>query len=291
MISEFEYLAPKTLQEALEALDEHADDCKIICGGQSLLVLMRQGLIAPAFVIDIKGVSELDYIKYDASDGMKIGAITTHRTIEKSAEIQKYYPVLSTMERKLASIQTRNRGSIGGNICHGDPAGDPAPVLMSLGASLKLSSVNGDRIVNIDEFYTDYFETILEHNEILTEIQIPAPAPYTGYAYSKFNIIQSDMATVGAGVAITLDGPDGVCKDVKIALGAMAPTAKRATKAEAVLLGKKPTEALFAEAGEVAATETEPISDIAASAEYRTEVCKVWVKRMAAEAYGKASKA
>lgn len=290
MIQPFEYFAPKTLKEALSLLEEHADDCKIICGGQSLLVLMRQGLVAPSTVIDIKGLSELDYIKYDDNEGMKIGATTTHRAIEKSETIKKYFPVLSKMENRLASIQTRNRGSIGGNICHGDPAGDPAPVLIALGASLKLSSIHGDRIVKVDEFYTDYFETIMEHNELLTEIQIPPTAPFTGSAYSKFNIISSDMATISAAVSITLDGNGGACKDVRVALGALAPTAKRSPKAEDVLRGNNITDALLAQAGEMAATETEPLSDIHASADYRRELCKIWVKRMAAEAYANAGK-
>ena len=290
MIKEFEYLAPKKLKDALKMLDEHADDCKIVCGGQSILVMMRQGLVTPAYVIDIKGLSELDYIKND-KEGMKIGAITTHRAVEKSAAIIKTYPALAQMEHRLASIQTRNRGSLGGNICHGEPAGDPPPVLMALGASLKISSVKGDRIVKVDDFYKDYFETVLEHNEILTEIQIPAPAPYSGAAYSKFNIILNDLATVGVGVGMTLSGKDGVCKDVIIALGAFAPTARRAVKAEAVLRGNKITDKLLVKAGEVASEEGDPISDINASAEYRKEICKIMVKRMAAEAYARANKA
>jgi len=195
------------------------------------------------------------------------------------------------MEMRLASIQTRNRGSIAGNVCHGDPAGDPAPVFIALGASLKLSSAKGDRIVKIDEFYTDYFETVLQHNELLTEIQVPPVPAFTGTAYSKFNIIQCDMATVGVAATVTLSGKDGVCKDVKIGMGAVAPTAKRALKAEDVLRGKKITDKLLNEAGEAAATETEPISDIHASADYRNEVLKIMVRRMVAEALSQANKA
>lgn len=162
MIHPFEYFAPKKLKNALKLIEEHAEDYKIICGGQSLLILMRQGLLAPAVLIDIKGISELDYIKNDARTGMKIGTITTHRAIEKSEVIKKTFPALAIMEKRLASVQTRNRGSIGGNVCHGDPAGDPAPVLMAMGASLKLATANGERTVKINEFYKDYFETVLE---------------------------------------------------------------------------------------------------------------------------------
>jgi aerobic carbon-monoxide dehydrogenase medium subunit len=291
MIHPFEYLAPKKLKDALKLIDEHAEDYKIICGGQSLLVLMRQGLVAPAVVIDIKGISELDYIKNDAKEGMRIGTITTHRNIEKSAVIKKNFPSFAQMELRLASIQTRNRGSIGGNVCHGDPAADPPSVLMALGASIKLSSVKGERIVKLDDFYVDYFETVLGHGEMLTEIQIPPSPPYTGTAYQKFNIISCDMATVGIGVSITLSGKDGICKDCRISMGNVAPTVRRAHKAEEVLKGNKITDKLLVKAGEVASTETDPISDINATADYRHELVKIMVKRMAAEAINRANKA
>ena len=291
MIQPFEYFAPKKLKDALDLLEEHAEDYKIICGGQSLLILMRQGLVAPAAVIDIKGLSELDYVNNDAGQGTRIGTITTHRTIEKSDLIIKNYPVLSNMEKRLASIQTRNRGSIGGNVCHGDPAGDPSPVLIALDASLKLQTAKGERVVKVEDFYTDYFETILEHGEMLTEIQIPTARPFSGTAYQKFNIISSDMATVGIGVSITLNGKDGTCKDCRIAMGNVAPTAKRATKAEEVLKGNKITDDLLSKAGEIASTETDPISDINASADYRRELVKIMVKRMGADALNQANKA
>jgi carbon-monoxide dehydrogenase medium subunit len=290
MIKDFEHFAPKTLKEALALLDKYQDDCKVICGGQSLLILMRQGLVAPKYLIDIKGISELNYIK-DGKDGLKIGALTTHRTIEKSPLIKKKYPVLVEMENRLASIQTRNWGTIGGNICHGDPAGDPAPVLIALNATLSVAGTKGERNMPVEDFTLDYFETALGAGELLTEIQIPAPPPRTGTVYTKFNIIESDLATVGVAVSVTLGAGDGVCQDVRIALGAAAPMAMRAKKAEAVLKGKKITDALLAEAGEVASTEAEPISDIAASEEYRRELVKVLVKRMGNEALARAKKA
>jgi carbon-monoxide dehydrogenase medium subunit len=287
MIKDFEYFAPKTLKEALTLLDKYQDEGKIICGGQSLLILMRQGLVAPKYLIDIKGLSELNYIK-DAKEGLRLGATTTHRAIEKSPLIQKKYSVLAEMERRLASIQTRNWGSIGGNVCHGDPAGDPAPVLMALNATLTTTSLKGERNMAVEDFCLDYFETALKPGELLTEIQIPAVPPRTGTAYTKFNVIESDLATVGVAVSVTLGSGDGVCQEVRIALGASAPTPMRAKKAEAVLKGKKLTDNLLAEAGEVASTEAEPISDIYASAEYRRELVKVLVRRVAKEALARA---
>jgi aerobic carbon-monoxide dehydrogenase medium subunit len=287
MIKDFKYYGPKTLKEALILLDKHRDDCKIIAGGQSLLILMRQGLVAPENLIDIYGISELRYIKSDGRKGLKIGSLTTHRAIEKSPLMKNGFSVLAEMEHRLASIQTRNRGTIGGNVCHSDPAGDPAPVLMALGAKLKLAGASGERIIPAEEFSTDYFETILEPGEILTEIQIPAPPPHSGSAYTKFNIIESDMATVGVAAFVALDDEDK-CKDIRIALGASAPKPMRAQKAEAVLKGKKITDALLARAGKAASEEAEPVTDINASEEYRRELIKVLVKRMVGEALARA---
>jgi carbon-monoxide dehydrogenase medium subunit len=290
MIHDFEYFAPKTLKEALALLDKYQDDCKVICGGQSLLVLMRQGLVAPPYLISIKGVAELSYIK-DEKDGLKIGAATTHRAIEKSAVIKKKYPVLAQMETRLASIQTRNWGTIGGNICHADPAGDPLPVLIALGATLTVAGSKGKRSMPAEEFCLDYFETALKPGELLTEISLPIVPPNTGTAYTKFNVIESDLATVGVAVSVSLGAGDGVCRDIRIALGASAPTPIRPKKAEAILKGKKISDALLAQAGETASQEAEPIADIYASAEYRRELIKVLVPRMTREAIARAKKA
>ena len=290
MIKDFEYLAPKTLGEALALLDKHGDECKVIAGGQSLLILMRQGLVAPAYLIDIKGLPGLATIKLDPKEGLKIGALVTHRAIEKSPEIQQRFGVLHEMERRLASIQTRNWGTIGGNLCHADPAGDPAPVLIAMNATVTVTSTKGPRTVPLEDFVLDYFETAMQHNELLTEIRVPTPAPQTGTVYSKFNVIESELGTVGVAVSITLSSKDRTCGDVRIVLGGAGPRPLRAKQAEAALRGKKITDDLLKEAGERAAAEAQPISDINASADYRRELLKVQVRRMAAEALSRAEK-
>jgi carbon-monoxide dehydrogenase medium subunit len=289
MIKDFEYFSPQKLDKALALLDKY-EDSKVIGGGQSLLILMKQGLVAPEYLIDIKGLSELDYIKQERNGTIKIGALTTHRTIEFAPQLKGTLRVLAEMEKRLASPQTRNWGTIGGNLAHGDPAGDPAPVLMALDAMVKLASASGERAVPLAEFYVDYFESVMQHNELITEIEIPSAPEHTGVAYSKFNVIDSDMATVSAAVSITLSA-GGICQDVRIALGAAAPTPIRAKQAEAVLRGKKLTDALFREAGEVAAGEASPVDDINASAEFRRELVKAMVKRVGIEAYGRAKEA
>jgi carbon-monoxide dehydrogenase medium subunit len=291
MIRDFEYFAPKTLKEALTLLDRYQDECKVVAGGQSLLILMRQGLVAPQYLIDIKGISELSYIKPDAKERLRIGALTPHRAIEKSPVMKNGFSVLAEMERRLASIQTRNWGTIGGNLCHADPAGDPAPVLIALSATLSMASLKGERTMAVEDFSLDYFETALESGELLTEIQVPVPPPHTGTVYTKFNVMESDMATVGVAVSITLNPSDGICDDIRIALGASAPTPMRAKQAEEVLRGKKITDNLLNEAGQIASAEAEPLSDIYASEEYRRELVKVMVRRAGKEALARAKQA
>ncbi len=286
-MKDFQYHKATTVQEALHFLSQYGEEGKIIAGGQSLLILMRQGLVAPEHVIDIKGVRELDYIRFDEKEGLFLGATTTHRSIEKSPLLKEKYEVLVQMERKLATIQTRNWGTIGGNLCHADPAGDPAPVLIALGAGLKLGKEGGERKVSLEEFSVDYYETVLEEDEMLLEIQVPIPPARTATVYEKFTIIDSDMAIVSVAASITA-GDDGSCKGARVVLGGAAPVPMRARKAEELLVGEKLKDELLEEVGRAAAEEAEPISDIHASEEYKRELIRVLTKRMVRRAWERA---
>jgi carbon-monoxide dehydrogenase medium subunit len=245
-------------------------------------------LLAPEYVIDIKGITALDYMTSDKKEGLRIGALTTHRTIEKSPIIQKYFRVLSEMERDLATIQTRNWGTIGGNLCHGDPAGDPAPVFIALDAKLKLRSLSGERMITMEEFSKDMLEVDLEPDEMLIEIQVPPLRLHTGIAHEKLMVMQGDAGIVGAAVSITLKPEDGVCEDARIVLSNSASVPLRVREAEKRLIGKVISSHLLAEVGEVASAEADPPSDLHASAEYRREMVKVFVKRAAAKALERA---
>jgi carbon-monoxide dehydrogenase medium subunit len=288
MIKDFEYLAPITVEEALSMLSQYGEEAKIIAGGQSLLIPMRQGLVAPEYLIDIKGISSLDYIDYDDTDGLKIGALTIHRDIEKSPVIREHYKALCEMEENLATVQTRNWGTIGGNLCHGDPAGDPAIVFIALKAKLKLSRQGQERTVEMEDFSKDYLETVLSSNEILTEIKVPKPAPNTGVAHGKLMTQKGDMGIVGTAVSITLSQGDGICQDARIAVSNAYSIPLRARKAENVLIGKVITEDLLTEAGEAASTEADPPSDVHGSAKYRREMIKIFVRRAAINAVERA---
>jgi carbon-monoxide dehydrogenase medium subunit len=287
MIADFEYFDPKTVREALSLLSQYKEKAKIIAGGQSMLIIMKQGLFTPEYLIDIKGMAALDYIKYDEGKGLRIGALTIHRAIEKSPVIQKHFGVLSEMESNVATIQTRNWGTIGGNICHGDPAGDPAPVFIALKAKLELARLGGERIIDMEEFSKDYLEVALDPGEMLSEIQVPTPAPHTGTAHDKLMVMKGDMGIVGAAVSITLNSK-GECEDARIALSNAASVPLRAREAEKKLIGKVLNDALLAEAGEVASAEADPPADVHGSAEYRREMVKVFVRRAATKALERA---
>lgn len=280
MIKDFQYFAPQTTGEAVTLLAKFKDTAKIIAGGQSLLVVMKQGILETEKLLDIKGLSELIYIKYDANSGLKIGALTTHRELEKSSVIQKHYKVISEMEDNLAAIQTRNWGTIGGNICHADPAGDPAIVFGALDAKLKLVSSKGERVVAIESFFKDYLETDLREGEILAEIQIPPIPANTGVSHEKLMFQKGDMGTVGAAALISLNPKDHTCVEARIFLSNCGAIPIRCKQAEKALKGKIIDEKALAKAGEIAAEGLNPPEDVHGTAAYRKEMASVFVKRV-----------
>jgi carbon-monoxide dehydrogenase medium subunit len=291
IIFDFEYFTPKTIEEALKLLSQYDEgECKVIAGGQSLIILMKQKLLTPKYLIDIKGLSDLDYIKLDDKQGLKIGALATHRSIEKSPVIQNGFSVLAEMEQNISSVETRNWGTIGGNVSHGDPGGDPVPVLIALNAKLKMTSLSGERIIDAEDFTLDYFETALRHDELLAEIQIPSIPPNTGVKFTKYSQIEGDYATASVAVLITLDKNE-ICDNVRIALGSVGIAPMRAKKAEEILKGKKISDDLLAEAGQIASEEASPTTDAEVSEEYKRDLVKVLVKRVGREALARAKKA
>ena len=288
MIRDFVYLRPHTVKEVLDLLEQHKDGYKIICGGQSLLILMRQGLVAPNYLIDIKRIDELNYINFDPKEGLRMGATTTHRAIEKSSLIGEQYPILVDMEENLASIQTRNWGTIGGNLAHADPAGDPGPVLIALNATARMANKKRERTMPLEEFFLDYFETALEEGELLLEVQVPVAAPKTATAYEKFTIIKNDQAIASVAASVTLANDNVSCKDARIVLGAAAPTPKRAKEAEQLLVGQKLNGGLLDRVAEKASEKAEPVTDIHATEAYRRQLVKALTKKVAKKAWEQA---
>lgn len=284
-LPKFNYLAPVTLDEALSLLARHKGKAKLIAGGTDFVPkLKRREIGAPEHVIDLKAVPGLDGIKYDAN-GLSLGALVTIGAVETSPIIGEKFSVLAQATQSMASPQVRNRGTIAGNICNAVPSADSAPALLTLGARLKLVSQKGERTVNIGDFFTGPSQTVLSDEEILQEIQLPNPPPKSQGVYLKLTPRRAmDLAIVG--VAVVVIPENGVCSDIRIALGAVAPTPIRARKAEAVLKGQKFTEEAIEKAARAAAGESKPIDDHRASAEYRRDMVEVLVKRAIKQAIG-----
>jgi carbon-monoxide dehydrogenase medium subunit len=287
-MKDFNYFGPKTVKEAVSLLAELKGDGKIICGGQSMLVLMKQNMVTIENLVDIKGISELDYIKYSDKEGLRIGALATHSAVEKSPVIKKNCPVLAEMEDNLAVVQTRNYGTIGGNVCHGDPAADPPSVFIVLDATYRLVRPAGERMVNPEDFYKDYLEVNLAPDELLCEIRVPKLPANTGVAHEKLMAQKGDMGIVGAAASVSVNPSTGACEDVRIALTNVASTPFRAKSSEKFLIGKIIDEKLIEEAGMIASQEIDPPADVHGSQEYRRDMARIFLKRVVAKALKKA---
>ncbi len=284
----FEYVPAKTVKEACDLLSKYGEETKILGGGQSLVSLMKQDLVSPSYIIDIKEISDLDYIRYDEKDGLRIGALTTHRSLETSAVVQDKFFMLAEMERTLASVPVRNWGTLGGNLAHADPASDLAPTLMALGAEVTVTGSNAERVISLDEFFIGYFETALRPDELLIEIHVPNSGQGGGI-YSKFAQRATDLAVVSVATHLIFD-PDNsdLCKDVRIVMGSVGPTPLRAKRGEDLLKGQTIDDTLIEEAARLSAEDAQPTTDINGSEEYKREIVHVLVRRTIKEAQARA---
>jgi CO/xanthine dehydrogenase FAD-binding subunit len=282
----FEYFAPKTVEEACSLLTQYSGQAHVLAGGTDLLVKMKQRRITPRFVINLKTIPDLDYIRYDETEGLRMGALVTIQSIKTSTIIRRKYNILNQAASGESTVQIRNQATIGGNLANASPAADGPVSLIALGAKVTIARTGGERAVVLEDFFTGPGQTLLQPGEIITEIQVPSPSPQSGGVYLKHSIRGVDIAIVGVGVVITLDGES--CKDIKIALGAVAPTPIRARRAEDLLRGKALTPKLVEEAAQIASKEARPISDIRGYAEYRTKVVKVLTEKAIKQAIAQA---
>jgi CO/xanthine dehydrogenase FAD-binding subunit len=272
-------LEPKNLKDACKLLAEYGEGAKMIAGGQSLGILLRQGLIDPDYVINLKNLHELDYIRYSKGT-LTIGALTSHSSIKKSSIVKKRCPLLVEAEEHLAHTQIRNWGTIGGNLSHADPAADLAPPLICLGAKVKVASVKGERSIAIGDFFIDMFTTALAADEILIEIEVPDLPPHTGAAYRKETVIAGDYPLASVAAVITLDSKLKIVEEAKIALGGLGPTPFLAEEISRSMIGKKADDKLAAEAGAMAQQQVAPTGDVSASAEYKQELAGLLTRQM-----------
>jgi carbon-monoxide dehydrogenase medium subunit len=280
----FDYYSPTSLSEAIQLLDTK-EEAKVMAGGQSLLALMKLRLAAPKSIVDITKLEGLSYIK-EEKGYLAIGALTIHDMIELSKVIKEKYTLLNDAASKIGDQQIRNRGTIGGSACHADPAADLPTALMAADASFVVKGPKGERTIASKDFFVDVFTTSVEHDEVLTEIRIPSFPPHSGSGYIKHSRREGDFAITSCGVVLTTDGGN-TCRDVRIALGSVAPIPLRFTNAENYLKGKKLDDKAIIEASNQKPEGADPPSDMHGSREYRMEMIKVFTKRTLKLALGR----
>lgn len=264
---EFEYHAPKTLPDALQALAQFGDEAKLLAGGHSLLPMMKLRFAEPRHLIDLGGIAELKGIREDGST-LVIGAMTTENEIIWSKLLQQKCPLLVEGARQISDPQVRYKGTIGGDIAHGDPGNDHPALMLALDASFVLRGASGERVVAAGGFFRGTYDLDLQPTEILTQIRVPTPAAGTGYCYAKLKRKTGDFATAAAAALLRMKG-DAV-DDVRIALTNVAPTPLRASAAEAALRGRKLDDAAMAEAARLAMRICAPAPDQRGDVEYKT---------------------
>jgi carbon-monoxide dehydrogenase medium subunit len=272
---QFEYHAPTSLREALELLSKHGGEAAPLAGGTDLLVKMKQRLVEPRHVINIKNVPELSGIE-ERGDEIHIGAATKLRAIEKSEIVRARLPLLQEAVRTLGSVQIRNMATIGGNLCNASPAADTATALLALDAKAHMVSSEGTRTVPLEEFFTGPGRTVLKQNELLAEVSSPRLPEDCGTAFIKIGRTSLDVATVNVAVMLRLEGE--VVGDCRIALGAVAPTPIRVHRAEEVLKGKELTDETLKTAARIASESIKPITDIRATADYRKQASETLLR-------------
>lgn len=273
---EFDYHAPRTVPDALGLLKQFGDEAKILAGGHSLLPMMKLRFAQPGHLIDLGKIAELRGIRQDGNT-LYIGAMTTENDLIWSQLLQDKCPLLVEGARLISDPQVRYKGTIGGDISHGDPANDHPALMVVLGASFALTSSSGERVVAADDFFLGSFDTLLKPDEIMTEIRIPVPAPDTGSCYSKLKRKVGDFATAAAAVTLRMNGES--VQEVAIALTNVGPCVLRARAAEDSLRGKAMNDASLAEVVKLAMSICDPVEDQRGDVDYKTAMAGEMTRR------------
>lgn len=279
-------IRPETMEQALSEREKYGRDALPIAGGQSLLVLLRNKLIDPKMLIDLQTLTELDGIK-QRDGGLSIGAMTTIHNLSSSSDVHKAASVLAQGASKVGSTAIRNLGTIGGNLCHNEPGADLPPALLALNATVELRSRKATRKVPLRDFFRSYFETVVAPEELLCAVDVPKLPDGASGVYLKHAISSEDLAIAGVAVVVVPDEKlTNRLREVRISLGGVSPVPFRAAKAESVLNGALLSDEAVREAAEAAAAEADPMTDPHASANYRSKMIKVLVRRAIAAAMG-----
>jgi carbon-monoxide dehydrogenase medium subunit len=287
--SRFRYEAPRSLDEAIRLLHEGGDEAKILAGGQSLVPLMKLRFASPELIVDINNVPGLDYHRADADGTLRVGALCRHADLERSDLLRQTQPTMAAAAPLIADPLVRNRGTLVGSLCHADPQGDWASVVVALGGSVVAQGPGGRRAIPAAEFVTGPFENALAHDEIAVEAVIPAPVGARSGGYLKLERRVGDFATVG--VAVALETSDGSVTRAGIALTGVGGSTIAATQAAAALLGGPLTPESIERAAEAAAQTAQPRSDHRGSAEYKRHMVRTFVVRLLSRDGASAGKA
>jgi aerobic carbon-monoxide dehydrogenase medium subunit len=281
-MKKFTYLVPKTLDEAVSLRQSHGDGAMYVAGGTDVVVKVKSGKIAPDYLISLKRIAGQAQLRMQPDTGeLHIGALVTHRTLEKSPLIQHGYPIIHDAVRHIGSLQIRNVATIGGNLVNAMPSADGAIPLIALDARVCMYGAAGERSVDLIHFFEGPGQTVLNRDEILTEIVIPKQLPRTGGAYQKFGRRAAmELPLIGVGVLLSLEEGSNRCAKARVCLGVAAPTPLRTLGAERYLVGKEITEESLNEAGKLAAEESRVRDSIRGLAWYRREMVAVFVRRM-----------
>ena len=271
----FKYFSPTTLDEAVSILKDYNGRAKVLAGGTDLLPMMKLWAVTPEYIVSLKRIAGLDYIREEGKE-LRIGALTTISRVLASDFIKRRCLSLYEAAASFATPQVRNMATIGGNICRSSPSADIVPPLMSFGAELRLVGAKGERQVLLEDFFTGAGQNILD-GEVVSEIVIPLPGEQCGTTFIKLTRNSVDLAKVNCAVKITVS--DGRCKDIRIVLGAVADKAVRARKAEQAIKDEEIKDEVIEGAAQKVIEDITPITDARSTAEYRAQVSKVLVKR------------
>ena len=275
----FAYHAPRSLAEAVQILSREGEGGKVLAGGTDLLIQIKERGAVPRYVVSLRDVPEVRQVTYDATSGLRIGAGARLSEVAAHPAVQERYPILVQGASLVGSLQIQNLGTVVGNLCNAAPSADCAPPLVALGASVRIAGPGGERTVPLEEFFSGPGRTVLAPEELVVEVLVPPPGARSGGAYERFTPRQEmDIAVVGVGSVVSL-GEGDRCREVRICLGAVAPTPERARDAERLLEGQELTPELVAEAGAAAAAQARPITDQRGSATYRTRLVEVLTRR------------
>ena len=284
----FDYHAPTTLDEVVALLRRYDGQASVLAGGTDLLVEIKESMRKPAHLINLKRVPALDRLAYDPKEGLHIGALVKVRDIETSPDVQRHYAGLWQAARELGSVQVRCRATLAGNVCRASPSADTLPPLVADSGAVHLHGPDGARRVAAEDFFTGPGRTVMAPDEVVTAFTLPAPPARSGRSYIKHGRRKAmELATVGVAVTLSLTD-DGAVDDVRIVLGAVAPTPIRARRAEDMMRGERVSPGLLEVVSRTAMSESKPISDVRASAEYRRRMVGVLTQRAVEQALERA---